>query len=256
MILLRTCQGFDELEACVEMQSSIWGYEAGERMPRKAFLLAQKIGGQLIGAFDTEIAEAGPASLVGFVFSWPGIHTDHGQLQPYLHSHMLAVRENYRNHGLGARLKMAQRTEAMERGITFDPLEIKNAYLNLHKLGATVRRYEVNFYGGSTSRLQGGLPTDRLVAEWHLDAPRVAAMIEGKPVEPIAIEEEITVPAEIYAWKATDEGRSLARAVQLANRARFQVAFAEGLAVVGFHRDAAGNGVFELSSKLTEGNQP
>ena len=260
MILLRTCQGFDEHEACVELQISTWGYIVGEIMPRKAFLLAQKIGGQLIGAFDTEIAEAGPQSLIGTVFAWPGIKTMHGHPRPYLHSHMLAVRESYRNQGIGARLKMAQRTEAMERGITlmewtFDPLEIKNAYLNLHKLGAIVRRYEPNFYGGSTSRLQGGLPTDRLVAEWQLDSPRVAAILAGNPSAPLAIEEEILVPAEIYQWKATDEGRAQARAVQSANREQFQAAFARGLVVVGYHRDPAGNGVFELSRNIKEGTQ-
>ena len=56
---------------------------------------------------------------------------------------------------------------------TFDPVEIKNAFLNIHKLGAIVRSYRVNFYGVSSSRLQGGLPTDRFVAEWYLDSPRV-----------------------------------------------------------------------------------
>ncbi len=80
--------------------------------------------------------------------------------------------------GLGAQLKLEQRREALSRGIrlmewTFDPLEIKNAHLNIHKLGAIVRCYHVNFYGVSSSRLQGGLPTDRLVAEWYLDLDRV-----------------------------------------------------------------------------------
>ena len=62
---------------------------------------------------------------------------------------------------------------------TFDPLEIKNAFLNIHKLGAVVCSYRVNFYGVSSSRLQGGLPTDRLVAEWHLDSPRVVDILKG-----------------------------------------------------------------------------
>ena len=99
---------------------------------------------------------------------------------------MLAVREAYRNRGLGAQLKLEQRREALSRGIrhmewTFDPLEIKNAFLNIHRLGAIARSYRVDFYGVSSSRLQGGLPTDRLLAEWELDSPRVQAILAGRP---------------------------------------------------------------------------
>ncbi len=169
MIVIRNCAGFDELEACVRMQVETWGVDPSDTTPRKTFLLAQKIGGQVIGAFDTEMGDkspqGGPESLVGFAFSLPGVKTGCGEPRAYLHSHMLAVREGYRNHGLGTRLKLEQRLEALARGIrhmewTFDPLEIKNAFLNIHKLGAVVSRYQANFYGVSSSRLQGGLPTD------------------------------------------------------------------------------------------------
>ena len=86
---------------------------------------AEEIGGQVIGAFDGE-------SLVGFALAIPGIF--HGQ--SYLHSYMLGVNPGYRNRGIGRRLKLSQRDEALARGITrmqwtFDPLEIKNSYLNL-----------------------------------------------------------------------------------------------------------------------------
>ncbi|MGA2349646.1 MAG: GNAT family N-acetyltransferase [Terracidiphilus sp.] len=255
MIAIRTCSGADELEACVQLEIETWGMDAWEIFPRKAFLLAQKIGGQVIGAFDTEISgatrEGGPESLIGFVLSWPGVKTCDGEPRPYLHSHMLAVRNGYRNRGIGAQLKREQRIEALARGVrqmewTFDPLEIKNAYLNIHKLGATVFRYEVDFYGVSSSRLQGGLPTDRLVAEWQLDSPRVEAVLKGHPAAAHVIAERIRVPASIYQWKATEADRARALAVQLENRSKFQQAFAEGLAVVGFTQDAEGNGVFEL----------
>jgi predicted GNAT superfamily acetyltransferase len=174
-----------------------------------------------------------------------------GNPQPYLHSHMLAVRDRYRDRGLGAQLKLEQRREALSRGIrrmewTFDPLEIKNAHINIHKLGAIVRSYYVNFYGVSSSRLQGGLPTDRLVAEWYLDSERVNGVLEGRPAVAYEIEERILVPAAIYQWKASSGGREQALAVQLQNRQRFQEAFSKGLAVVSFNRDAEGNGVFEL----------
>jgi predicted GNAT superfamily acetyltransferase len=254
MIEVRSCSGFEELEACVQLQIETWGYDESDVIPRKAFLLAQKIGGQVIGAFDTRIAGL-PQSLAGFAMSLPGVKTGaRAEPHSYLHSHMLAVREGYRNRGLGARLKLEQRIEALSRGIrlmewTFDPLEIKNAYLNIHRLGAVARRYLVDFYGVSSSRLQGGLPTDRLVAEWRLDSPRVEAILDSSVPAFGAgeeIEDRIQVPAAIYEWKSSEASRERALAVQLENRTKFQAVFSRGLAVVGFARDALGNGVYEL----------
>jgi predicted GNAT superfamily acetyltransferase len=257
MILIRECQGHDELEACVELQVETWGYDQADVIPRKAFLVVQKIGGQVIGAFDTSLpgaaAEGDAKSLIGFAMSLPGVKSrEKKTVGPcaYLHSHMLAVKAGYRNRGLGAQLKLEQRREALARGIqhmewTFDPLEIKNAWLNIHKLGAIARHYRVNFYGVSSSRLQGGLPTDRLVAEWELESPRVVAALEVHPAA-YQIEERILVPASIYEWKSSDKNRERAHAIQLENRRKFQQAFARGLGVVEFRRDAEGNGVFEL----------
>ncbi len=254
MIEIRSCQGFDELEACVQLQIETWGYDENDVIPRKTFLVAQTIGGQVMGAFDTDLAGNPAETMVGFVFSLPGVKTLDSKPQPYLHSHMLAVKQPYRNRGLGRQLKLEQRREALSRGIrymewTFDPLEIKNAFLNIHRLGAIVTRYRENFYGVSSSRLQAGLPTDRLLAEWHLNSPRVQAALsnfEGLPPAKQRIEERIQVPALIYSWKASETGRQQALALQLENRRKFQQAFSRGLAVIGFTRDAEGNGVFEL----------
>jgi len=274
MIVIRACKGFDELEACVNLQVEVWGYCEGDVIPRRAFLVAQKIGGQVLGAFDNALPGApeqgDAASMVGFALALPGVKTGDksstGQPQSYLHSHMLAVKDGYRNQRIGARLKLAQREDALKRGIeriewTFDPLEIKNSFLNIHKLGAIVRSYEPDFYGVSSSRLQGGLPTDRLLAEWWLSAPRVRAAIEGSPVptqvgpaqglhEPerqVQGElDSIIVPATIYHWKAEEQLRHLALEVQSGNRVKFQNAFSRGLAVVDFGRDPAGNGIFYL----------
>ncbi|HEY1983986.1 MAG TPA: GNAT family N-acetyltransferase [Terracidiphilus sp.] len=257
MILIRACQGHDELEACVQLQVDTWGYDPSDVIPRKAFLVMQKVGGQVIAAFDTDIPgtapQGEPKSMVGFVMSLPGVKPgmkNGDPPRPYLHSHMMAVLPAYRNRGLGAQLKLEQRREALARGIrliewTFDPLEIKNAFLNIHKLGAIVCGYRVNFYGVSSSRLQGGLPTDRLLAEWRLDSPRVIAILGGRPIQQV-IEERIEIPASIYEWKASDIHRECALAVQLRNRRKFQQAFEQGLAVLGFARDAQGNGTFEL----------
>jgi predicted GNAT superfamily acetyltransferase len=261
-ILIRSCQGRDEFEACVQLQIEIWGYDPADLIPNRSFMLAQKIGGQVMGAFDTSLpgasGQGNAASLIGYAYAIPGIKPKNGGTEGYLHSHMLAVRATYHNRGLGARLKFEQRQEALSRGIrrmewTFDPLEIKNAFLNIHKLGAIIRRYYPDFYGVSSSRLQGGLPTDRLVAEWYLDSPHVMAAVEGnagaeyRVEERYKIEEHIVVPASIYQWKASEKDRERAAAVQLENRGLFQQAFARGLAVIGFERDAEGNGIYQLT---------
>ena len=255
MIVIRGCRGQDELEACVQLQVETWGYDPSDVIPRKAFLVWQKVGGQVIGAFDTDLpdapAEGGAGSLVGFVLALPGIKFNGGDPKPYLHSHMMAVKEGYRNRGLGVQLKLEQRKEALARGIrhiewTFDPLEIKNAFLNIHKLGAVSRTYFEDFYGVSSSRLQGGLPTDRLLAEWRLDSPHVQAVLDGRANNSLVIEEVIQVPATIYEWKASEAERGQALAVQMVNRQKFLEAFSRGLTVLAFARDAEGNGSFEL----------
>jgi predicted GNAT superfamily acetyltransferase len=255
MIEVRACQGVDEFEACVQLQIATWGYDETDVIPRKTFLLAQKIGGQVIGAFDAEAAnESGPdpmGSLVGFAMSLPAVRSVDGSPFPYLHSHMLAVRESHRNRGIGAQLKWEQRSEALSRGIrhmewTFDPLEIKNAFLNIHRLGAICCEYRVDFYGVSSSRLQGGLPTDRLLAVWKLNSPRVEGIFAQQRPDEHQILERIMVPAPIEVWKGNEATRERALAVQLQIRQQFLKAFSQGLAVLGFSRDAQGNGVFEL----------
>jgi len=257
VIEIRFCEGFDELDACVQLEIETWGYDVNEIVPRKSFLLAQKIGGQVLGAFNTgdQGSESGgqnnATTLVGFALSLPGIKSSHGNALPYLHSHMLAVKEEYRNQGIGAQLKQRQRDEALQRGIrhmewTFDPLEIKNAFLNIHRLGAICRSYRANFYGVSSSRLQGGLPTDRLVAEWELDSTRVHSILNGLPATAHVIEERILIPASIEQWKKNEKDRERAIAVQAENREKFEKAFSRGFAVLGFNRDANGNGIFEL----------
>ena len=257
MIQIRSCEGLGELQACVQLQIDTWGYDATDLIPRKLFLLAQRIGGQVIGAFDSDEATASntAGALVGFAISLPGIKSWDEGPEPYLHSHMLAVRPSHQNRGLGAQLKWAQRDEALTRGIrrmewTFDPLAIKNAFLNIHKLGAIVREYRVDFYGVSSSRLQGGLPTDRLLAEWELDSPRVAAPFARQSAVNYEIEERIVVPASINEWKSCKETRERALTVQFEIRRKFQKAFSKGLAVLDFSMDVDRNGIFELGRRL------
>src|SRR5271155_1516604 len=106
MIVIRECRGFEELQACVDLQIEVWGYSDGDVIPRRGFLVGQKIGGQAIGAFDVKAGireevignigtDGDASSLVGFAFSLPGVKTGatsrSGAPESYLHSHMLAV---------------------------------------------------------------------------------------------------------------------------------------------------------------------
>jgi predicted GNAT superfamily acetyltransferase len=251
----------------VALQRLTWGYADIEVTPQKSFMLAQELGGQVIGAFAPDGRLAGFAmSMAAFA---PALDPATGQPapgaapQPYLHSHMLAVLPEYRDQGLGARLKLAQREDALDRGIlrmtwTFDPLAAKNAHLNIHRLGAIARRYSPDFYGVSSSRLQAGLPTDRLHAEWWLASARVRARaramsgaISGAPLanvgDPFAVCRTILLPRQVDEWKQEAAGFVLVEKLQRINREIFLKAFAQALVVTDFSRDASGNGVYGLA---------
>ena len=94
-IVIRRCQGLDELRACVALQKEVWNFTDAELVPLRMFVVAEKVGGQVMGAFDG-------SEMVGFALSVPGTRSGH----IYLHSHMLAVRKEHRNSGLGRRLKL------------------------------------------------------------------------------------------------------------------------------------------------------
>ena len=239
-VVIRRCHGLDELRACVGLQKEVWNFTDAELVPLRMFVVAEKVGGQVMGAFEGK-------DMVGFALSVPGMRSGHA----YLHSHMLAVRKDHRNSGLGRRLKLLQREDALARGVeliewTFDPLEIKNAYLNIEKLGAIARRYNINQYGLTSSPLQGGLPSDRLIAEWWLKSKRVETLLARGKNPAFMREDEIRVPAQIYDWKAAPQTRDKAKQVQERNREQFLRVFAAGLAVLGYERDEQGEGKFVL----------
>ena len=124
---------------------------------------------------------------------------------------MLAVQAEFRNAGVGRRLKLAQREDALKRGIrlmewTFDPLEIKNSFFNIEKLGAITHSYTPNFYGVSSARIQGGRPTDRLHAEWWLDSERVVEAVAGRRPPRGEIESRIELPHQVMQWKESARG--------------------------------------------------
>ena len=178
-----------------------------------------RVGGLVLGAFEGQ-------RLIGFLNAMPGIRDG----APYWYSQMLAVTEDYRNRGIGADLKLAQREHARQRGIrliewTFDPLESKNAYLNISKLGVIVRRYYVNLYGATSSALQQGLESDRLVAEWWIDQPRPPV---GGDIR------RVSIPSDIQSLKK--QNLKSAQEIQIRVREQFQKHFQDDYFVAGFQR--------------------
>jgi predicted GNAT superfamily acetyltransferase len=237
-ITIRPLDQQEEFRACVALQSSVWQFQELDLIPRRVFTVARAIGGQVMGAFAGD-------QLVGFAMALPGIRNGH----PYLHSHMLAVQPQYRNHGIGTQLKWAQRADALARGIdliewTFDPLVLKNAYVNIEKLGAVARRYTPDFYGVSSSALHGGMPTDRLHAEWWLRSERARRMENNLPQVQCPLSETITVTdIDNAEHKLT---REEAISVQTCLRDRLLAAFAKKLTVLRFQVQPDGSGTYQL----------
>lgn len=228
MIEIRALASHQELSEAVRLQKEIWGFEELELLPVRLFVVATKIGGQVFGAYDG-------LQMVGFLLAIPGLKPGG---MPYLHSHMMGVLPPYQNKGVGRLLKLQQRTLALQDGLrliewTFDPLEIKNAFFNIERLGAVVRRYVLNQYGTTTSHLHSGLPTDRCVAEWPIASGRVALTLQTEKPH-IDIEQSIEVPVDIADLRVSDPDR--ARHIQARISREFLAAFDEGLTVVGFER--------------------
>jgi predicted GNAT superfamily acetyltransferase len=223
-IVVRQCETLAEFHNCVALQREIWGEQDLEIEPATTFVVARQTGGQVLGAFD------GPR-LIGYTLAVVGLRNGGS----YLHSHMTGVLAEYRDRGVGRMLKLLQREEALSRDIrriewTFDPLEMRNAHFNLNRLGAIARRYLPNFYGVTTSPLHRGLATDRLLAEWHLDSPRVLAALAGELPNPL-LAEQIKIPAALEHWRSN--ALPLVQELQSEIREQFVGSFAKGYAAVG-----------------------
>jgi predicted GNAT superfamily acetyltransferase len=213
-VVVRLCSALSDFAACIEIERAVWGSADVDIVPLPLFVVASETGGQVLGAFAGD-------RLVGFTLAIPGVR----RRKAFLHSHMTAVLRAYRNQGVGRKLKLFQREEALSRGIdmiewTFDPLEIRNAYFNF-RLGAVVRRFIPNMYGITTSPLHGSLPTDRLVAEWRLRSPRVRRAAADKRPSAAQLRNKkfvrIKVPAELAKVRGTkpDEAARLQTEVRL-----------------------------------------
>ena len=234
-IQIRHLRTIEEFQRCVELEREVWALGDIDLVPATIFSVAVLTGGQVFAA-----AEPG-GRMIGFTMSVAGMRDGRG----YLHSHMTAVAPEYQNKGIGRQLKLFQRDDALSRGIslvewTFDPLETRNAYFNMVRLGAIVRRYIPDFYGRTTSPLHAGLPTDRLLCEWVLGSRRVQRILSGENSPAAALEgaERIHIPAAIRELRHSNVTE--AELIQTAARERFQTLFAQNYAVVAVDIQPAG----------------
>jgi chorismate synthase len=176
-IVVRPARSRADYDASVLLQRAVWGLEDIEITSAIQLIATTHAGGML------HVAETSEGRTVGFAYAFPALRGG----TPHLHSDMLAVLPEYQQRGVGVRLKWAQREEALGRGLsvitwTFDPMQARNANLNLRRLAGTATEFLENFYGVTTSSLHHGLPTDRLLVRWDLSSPRVAERLaQGDP---------------------------------------------------------------------------
>jgi predicted GNAT superfamily acetyltransferase len=276
MILIRDLEEIPEIDGVAALEKEVWGVEDRDVAPLTMLIAAKAVGALLIGAFDE-------ASLVGFAYGFPGFENK----EPVHHSHMLAVKPEYRNFDLGYKLKLAQRERVLAQGIrritwTFDPLQSRNAHFNFAKLGALADAYKINFYGEETSSFLHKVGTDRLWVSWLLDSQHVRSRLQSEPesggeppraegarplvrVGPGGAPERderleglrdehalIEIPADINALQA--ESFELAARWREATRWAFTEAIAAGYVVEDFRRpsrEGRRSGMYRLSSGKT-----
>jgi predicted GNAT superfamily acetyltransferase len=251
-VRIRSVRTHEEFAACEAMSRDIWGAAERNVVPRELLLTMQINGGVVLGAFADD-------RMVGFVFGFAGVRD--GRLR--ICSHQLGVMPEYRDRGIGIALKQAQREEARRLGYelitwTFDPLEARNAYINLHRLGCIARVYDRDHYGPMEDELNRDLPSDRFEAEWWLtsgsapgghradrNTPGDAAVLldadhDGAPLRAAfdlggSRHARIRVPADFQAIKQRD--MKLARHWRLESRAAFEAALTQGFVATDCTRE-------------------
>lgn len=250
--VIREIDGIAEIRAVEKLQKEVWGLPDLDVVPSTQLVAAQAAGGTLIGAF-------GGDELIGFAYGFAGF--ENGQMTH--HSHMLAVKPEYRNFNLGYKLKNAQRDFVLAQGITemtwtFDPLQSLNAHFNFARLGVISDRYLVNFYGADAASFLHQNGTDRLWVTWQLASERVVERLgnesidlEHKQVTPlvglgenaeplpsdidlkdVSDHVSIEIPTDIRDIEQHD--RKLANAWRSATRVAFTTAFDAGFVAVEF----------------------
>ncbi|MBN1284889.1 MAG: hypothetical protein JXB47_05805 [Anaerolineae bacterium] len=181
---IKSLHTLDAFRACEDLQVQVWQLHDRELVPDHIFLTSVRHGGVVLGAFAP--GDAGE-KMVGMLFGFPGLGDETFGVDRLHCSHIMGVIPEQQSKGIGYRLKLAQRAQVLQQGLklviwTYDPLEGRNAALNIGKLGAICRRYERNLYGDMRDALNAGLLSDRFEVEWWIDSEAVRCRLEeGKP---------------------------------------------------------------------------
>jgi predicted GNAT superfamily acetyltransferase len=231
-IEIREINEFVEFDACLDLQRKVFKFSELDVSPRRHHVVTKHAGGFTLGAFDGE-------KLVGLALTIPAFRGD----ERIFYSHMAAVLGEYQSFGVGASLKWSQREKALEKGIkfikwTFQPVQARNAYFNLEKLGAVVRQYKPNFYGIGFSNAgeKNELESDRLFAEWELESEKVCALSKGENYfEKRKIVKSIEIPNDWNDLVNKKPGKAFDEQNRI--KEEFRKAFAENLIAVGFEKN-------------------
>jgi predicted GNAT superfamily acetyltransferase len=232
-VSIRECSSVDDFQQCIQLERVVWGDDDIGIMPIRLYLISKACHAPTIGAFDSA------GRLVGFVHTMLALT---GRNVVY-HSHLAAVLEEYRHQDIGFRMKLAQRQFAVDYGVsliiwTFDPLQSRNAHLNINKLGAIVRRYEPNYYGEGLSTVFGeGVPSDRVFAEWWVNSAHVEAALSGQRPQVDRVEGHVTIPEDVDAVHRNSIDEHLRWRLRV--RQEFATELARGMIARGFERDSA-----------------
>jgi len=225
---IRLCTTQAEFAACIELHQGIWNFAPKEVLSARTLALANLTGGHVYGVYRD-------GKLIAFALAFMAIRDG----SPYLHSNIVAVLPSFQGKRIGRLIKLYQREQAMQHGIqriewTFDPLETRNAYFNITKLGAQSHRFISNLYGVSTSPLHRNLPTDRLVAKWELDSEQVHCALAGRAIcqPPASHKAVIRLPRNIDAIRVSAPEQI--EVLQANLRRQFMDEFQKGLAVTAF----------------------
>lgn len=237
---LRACAELRDADRILRVMSATWG--SHEPFPREVLRALADSGNVPYGAFDGD-------DMIGYVLGWLGVDPEEGQ---HVHSHMLAAMPDRRHRGVGFALKLAQRAQALEQGIgrvrwTFDPLVARNAYFNLHKLGALADRFDRNHYGAMVDDVNAGDRSDRFTVSWDLErepgprpVPGGAPVLEDEGGWPMPVGEPtrpgagVTVPNDYAELRAADPG--CASAWRDASADAIEACLRSGLVAAAFDR--------------------
>jgi predicted GNAT superfamily acetyltransferase len=221
-IIIRDMAGMPEFLAAETLQTEVWG--PGDKVdPADLMMVIAAEGGLAAGAFRGK-------TMLGYVFAFPTVTPG------VQHSHRLATHPSARGLGLGTALKWYQRDWCLARGIhhvrwTFDPLRVVNAHLNITRLGGTAATYYCDYYGAMDG-INKGVPSDRLLVDWHLLSPRVVACSTGKvpDIAPVAL--KVATDPQFEFLLLSDPVKALALRLNL--RKTLQAHFASGHHISGY----------------------